>query len=258
MPCDQMDVRQLLLAGVALLLILAHLFSPTAGVDDTSVLLLIVLAIALYGGELTAWLAAMRELAADPPRARSRPKSEQPAPEKPAPEKPAPANPARPAPEPRPDAPEAEAPKPAPAQPRRTAPSELASRIRQVSYMVEHARVAATTEDLPAGHARWETITTIVETSAGQPRAALLMIWSALDERLRASTSARDGVAATQRLVDGGVLPAQFGEAFDAFRKLRMEIVQEADGQVSEAFIWSMVDLGASLLALIPPRPQTS
>ncbi len=37
-----------------------------------------------------------------------------------------------------------------------------------------------------------------------------------------------------------------------------MEIVQESDGQVSEAFIWSMVDIGASLLALIPPRPETA
>ncbi len=201
MPCEQMDVRQLLLAGVALLLILAHLFSPAAGVDDTSVLLLIVLAIALYGGELTAWLATMRELAAEPPRARPRAKAEQPAPVKPAP-----ANPARPAPKPRPDAPEPEAAKPAPEQPEQP-PSERASRIRQVSYMVEHARVAAATNDLPPGQARWETITTIMEASAGQPRAALLMMWSALDERLRASTGARDGIAATRRLVEGGVLP---------------------------------------------------
>ena len=124
--------------------------------------------------------------------------------------------------------------------------------------MVEHARVAAATNDLPAGQARWETITTIMEAAAGQPRAALLMIWSALDERLRASTSARDGVAATHRLVEGGVLPEQFADAFEAFRTLRMEIVQEGDGQVSEAVVWSMVDIGASLLALIPPRPETA
>ncbi len=240
MPCDGMDVRQLLLAGVALLLILVHLFAPNAGVDDTSILLLIILAIALYGGELTAWLAAMRDLAADPPR--SRPRGERPAPARPTPSDPADPAPAG----------------PAPAEPRPSASSELSSRIRQVSYMVEHARVAAATEELPVGHARWETITTIMEASAGQPRAALLMIWSALDERLRASTGARDGVAATRTLVDGGVLPAQFADAFEAFRKLRMQIVQQADGEVSEAFIWSMVDIGASLLALIPPRPETT
>ncbi len=235
MSLRELDARQKLLAGVALLLILAHLVFPSAGVDDTSVILLVFLAVVLYGNELTARLAEFQTLAAEPTRARSTPSEPEPA--EPGPSEPEPS-------EPEPSEPE-------PAERPRTQ-SDLCARIRQVAYQVEHARVAASTEDLPNGGLSREVLDRIVERSAGEPRAALLLLWSALEERLRAATGARDSVSAARRLVEGGRAPVQFADAFDAFRKLRNDVGQSLNGDVDEDALWSIVDTGASLMALVP------
>jgi len=233
MSLRELDARQKLLAAVALLLILAHLFFPSAGVDDTSIILLVFLAVVLYGNELTAWLAEFQTLAAEPRRARSTPSQPERA-------------------EPEPSEPEqAEPSEPEPAERPRTQ-SDLSARVRQVAYQVEHARVAASTEDLPNGGLSREVLDRIVERSAGEPRAALLLLWSALEERMRAATGARDSVWAARRLVEGGRAPVQFADAFDAFRKLRNDVAQATQGEVDEAAIWSIVDIGASLMALVP------
>ncbi len=220
MSLRELDARQKLLAGVALLLILAHLVFPSAGVDDTSVILLVFLAVVLYGNELTARLAEFQTLAAEPTRARSTPSEPEPA-------EPEPSQPERAEPEPS---------EPEQAERPRTQ-SDLCARVRQVAYQVEHARVAASTEDLPNG---------------GLSREVLDRLWSALEERLRAATGARDSVSAARRLVEGGRAPVQFADAFDAFRKLRNDVGQSLNGDVDEDALWSIVDTGASLMALVP------
>lgn len=57
----ELDVRQVVLGGVALLLIIAHMGWPGAGVDAVSLILLGFLTIVLYGDEATGWLARRRE-----------------------------------------------------------------------------------------------------------------------------------------------------------------------------------------------------
>ncbi len=204
MPFAEMDARQLLLAGVTLLLIFAHLFFPAAGVDDTSLLLLIFLAVTLYGNEITAWLAAARELAVDPPSQQSDPHA------------------------------------------------DVAGRVRQLAYQVEHARIAAATENMPTGHVRRELLDEIVERSAGQPRAALLLIWAEIEDRLTAAAGVSDSLFAARRLVESGRAPGRFQDAFEAFRRLRNEVAQSAESDIEEEVVWSLVDIGASLLALVP------
>ncbi|MGD9497108.1 MAG: hypothetical protein AB7Y46_12495 [Armatimonadota bacterium] len=260
MPFAELDARRKLLAAVALLLILVHLFAPSAGVDDTSVLLLFFLAAVLYGNELTAWLARLAARAAQPDAEQCASPRPGPADER-APDR-------RPlalrrAPERR-EMPTAPAARNAPAHPtasdaapRRRRPrdrdgdSDLQARIRQVAYQVEQARVAAATEELPNGRLYAEVVDQIIVRSQGQPRAAVLLLWNALEERLRAVTGARDSVSAARRLVEGGRAPRQFAEAFDAFRRLRNEVAQGAQ-QVDEIVLWSIVDIGASLMALVP------
>lgn len=57
----ELELRQAVLAGTTLLLILVHMVAPGAGVDAVSVILLVFLALVLYGDEITLWLARMQE-----------------------------------------------------------------------------------------------------------------------------------------------------------------------------------------------------
>lgn len=68
---DDLDDRQKLLGGVTLLLILAHLFFPKAGVDETALGLLAFLSGVLYGKEATRALRVGWRMAMDAPEQRA-------------------------------------------------------------------------------------------------------------------------------------------------------------------------------------------
>lgn len=241
---DELDDRQKLLGGVTLLLILAHLFFPKAGVDETSAVLLAFLSSVLYGKEATRALRVGWRMAMDAPERRAAraaalmPVAEAPAEPEPAPVEAAPA-------------------KEAPVTPA-AAPSDLADRIRQLSYQVEHARVAMATEGLAPGARSGDVAWDVVQRSGGQARVALLLTWGALEQRLQAATGLTDAAAAAHRLTETGRAPRQLAEAVDAFRRLRNEVAQSVNGGVPEDALWALVDIGAALGALIPGEPAPS
>ncbi len=201
----ELDARQALLGGVALLLILVRMIFPGAGVDITSVVLLIFLSVVLYGDALTVLLADLHA---------SR------------------------------DASEAEH------------ESEVARRVREIAYRVEHARVAFGTEGMDGGERIGDDLEIIVERATGEPRAALLLVWGRLEDRLRNTTGAGDGLEGARRLAERNAVPRQFVEAFDAFRTLRNDVARGGNGDVTEEILWSLVDVGAGLLGMIPGPQQ--
>lgn len=208
MALEELDPRQMVLGGVALLLILVHMAFPAAGVDAVSIILLLFLSVVLYGDEATAWLARQQER-------------------------------------------RIEAARPEPA-------SDLSAKISQIGYQVEHARVAAATEGLPAGRGPGDELERIIERAQGDARPALLLAWGALEDRLRVSSGARDAAAAAESLVERGRLPRQFADALDSFRSLRNDVARSAgNGDVDDTVLWSLVDIAAGLLALVPP-PERS
>ncbi|MGC9318198.1 MAG: hypothetical protein ACP5KN_09205 [Armatimonadota bacterium] len=219
----KLDPRQKLLGGTTLLLILVHMIVPAAGVDGTSVVLLVLLAIVLYGDEATAWLARRQrqreeaQAAREAETAQTVEKAEEP---------------------PRPT--------------EEAATSELSQRIRDLADRVEHARVAAEIEDLPAGAPTAEEIEDIIAEAGGEPRAALMLVWSSLEARLRAATGDRNAVQAARRLVDAGMAPQQFSEAVEAFRAVRDDAAHAPSNAATEEDLWGLVDVGAALLALVP------
>lgn len=201
----ELDVRQALLGAVALLLILVHMVFPGAGVDGTTVILLLFLAVVLYGDALTLLLADLR-------RQREAPEPEQ--------------------------------------------ESALARKVREVAYRVEHARVAFDTEGLDGGGQVGGYLEAIVERAAGEPRAALLLVWGTLEDRLRATNGASDGLEGARRLAEQGAVPRQFVEAFDSFRTLRNDVARAGNGEVTVEILWSLVDVGGALLGMIPGPEQ--
>lgn len=241
---DELDDRQKLLGGVTLLLILAHLFFPKAGVDETSAVLLAFLSSVLYGKEATRALRVGWRMAMDAPERRAAraaalaPVGETPAEPEPAPEE------ATPTQEP-PVASTSQA-------------SDLADRIRQLSYQVEHARVAMATEGLAPGARTGDVAWDVVQRSGGQARVALLLTWGALEQRLHAASGMTDAGAAAQRLTESGRAPRQLAEALDAFRRLRNEVAQSVNGGEADDALWALVDIGAALEALIPGEPAAS
>lgn len=202
----ELEARQALLGAVALLLILVHMIFPRAGVDATSVVLLIFLAVVLYGDELTVLMASLHK---------QRPGEQHTAKE-----------------------------------------SELRGKVREIAYRVEHARVAFGTEGMDGGGQVGKYIAAIMERAAGEPRAALLLVWGALEDRLRAVTGAGDGLEGARRLAERGAVPRQFVEAFDGFRTLRNDIARGGNGEVTPEILWSLVDVGGALLGLVPDPRQ--
>ncbi len=134
--------------------------------------------------------------------------------------------------------------------------TELADRVREVGYKVEHARVAASTEQMPAGKPVRDEVDALIERAGGKPRAALILAWHAIDGRLRDITGAREAGEAARLLVETGRAPAQFQDALNAFRRLRMDVARSIDG-VSEDALWTLVALSAEVLALIPPAEES-
>ncbi|MGI5817155.1 MAG: hypothetical protein ACOX9R_03540 [Armatimonadota bacterium] len=132
------------------------------------------------------------------------------------------------------------------------ADSELRGRVREVGYRVEHARVAASTEGMGGGRPVADAIDRLLSRANGEPRAALMLLGAALEERLRAATGAGDGLQAARQLAERGKVPRQFVEAVDAFRKLRNDVARAGNGEVTDELLWSLVDIGGGLLALIP------
>lgn len=241
---EELDDRQKLLGGVTLLLILAHLFFPKAGVDETSAVLLAFLSSVLYGKELTRALRVGWRMAMDAPERRAARAA-------------ALAQATEPAAEPEPAPVEAALAEEAPVAPTpRT--SDLADRIRQLSYQVEHARVAMATEGLAPGARSGDVAWDVVQRSGGQARVALLLTWSALEQRLHAATGMTDAAAAAHRLVEDGRAPRQLAEALDAFRRVRNEVAQSVNGGVADDALWALVDIGTALGALIPGEPAPS
>ena len=202
----EMDPRQALLAAIALLLILVHMLFPRAGIDGTSIVLLVFLAVVLYGDEMTVMLANLQKQRAIP---------EQPHKE-----------------------------------------SELLGRVREIAYRVEHARVAFGTEGMERGRQVGKYIAAIMDRAAGEPRAALLLVWGALEDRLRAVANVGDGLEGARRLSEAGAVPKQFVEAFDSFRTLRNDVARAGNGEVTAEVLWSLVDVGSALLGLIPEQDQ--
>lgn len=208
----ELDLRQAILGGVALLLILVHMIWPGAGVDAISLILLGFFALVLYGDEATAWLARIqkRRLAEAEPRS----------------------GPATPA-------------------------SDLLDRVRDISYQAEHARVAGSTDAVGDGGPVSETLQQILDRAGGQPRAALLLLWGVLEDRLRAVNGVADGVQGARLLAEQGRVPSQFVDAYSAFRSLRNDVARAGHGDVTDELLWSLIDVGGALLALTPkPRSQ--
>lgn len=203
----ELDLRQAVLGGVALLLILVHMIWPGAGVDAISLILLGFFALVLYGDEATAWMARMQEQRLQRPK------------------------------------PEAES------------ESELSGRVRDVSYQAEHARVAGDTSGIGDGGPVSETLQMILQRAGGQPRAALLLLWGELEDRLRALNGIADGLESARQLAEQGRVPRQFVDAYGAFRSLRNDVARADNGDVTDDLLWSLIDVGAALLALTP-KPQ--
>jgi hypothetical protein len=195
-----LELRQVILGGTTLLLILVHMVAPGAGVDAVSIILLAFLALVLYGDELTQWLARVQE------RRHAAPARE----------------------------------------------AELPARVREVAYQVEHARVAGSSDGVGEAGPVGERLERILERAGGQPRAALLLVWSALEDRLRSATGAGDGLQGAKRLAEQGRVPQQFVDAYAAFRALRNDVAQAAEVEVTDDVLWSLIDVGGALLALAP------
>ena len=202
----EMDPRQALLAAIAVLLIFVHMIFPRAGIDGTSIVLLVFLGVVLFGDELTVLLANLQK---------QRAAAEQP-----------------------------------------EAASELPRRVREIAYRVEHARVAFGTEGLEGGGPVSEKIEAIIERAGGEPRAVLMLIWGALEDRLRAASSTGDGLDGARKLAERGAVPRQFVEAFDGFRSLRNDVARGGNGEVTDDVLWSLADVGGALLGLIPEPKQ--
>jgi len=241
---DELDDRQKLLGGVTLLLILAHLFFPKAGVDETSAVLLAFLSSVLYGKEATRALRVGWRMAMDAPERRAaRAAALGQVTENTAEPEPSPAE------VPSPEEAPVEAPPPT---------SDLADRIHQLSYQVEHARVAMATEGTAPGARSGDVAWDVVQRSGGQARVALLLTWGALEQRLHAATGVADAAAAARRLVESARAPRQLAEALDAFRRMRNEAAQSVNGGVGDDALWALVDIGAALAALIPGEAKAS
>lgn len=219
----KLDPRQKVLGGTVLLLILVHMIFPAAGVDGTSVVLLVLLAIVLYGDEATAWLARRQLQREEAHAAREAGEVER-----------------------------AEKPEEAPPAAQEAPTSELSERVRELADKVEHARVAAETEELPGGAPTVEEIEGIIAKASGEPRAALVLVWSALEARLRAATGERNAVEAARRLVDVRMAPRQLADAVEAFRAVREDVAHTPSEAASADDLWGLVDVGAGLLALVP------
>ncbi len=207
----ELDGRQVLLGGVALLLILVHMIWPGAGVDAVSLILLGFLALVLYGDEATSWLARAQEARLSAETTDRRPES------------------------------------------------ELAERIRDVSYHVEHARVAAATDGIGDVAPIGGSLRDILERAGGRPRPALLLVWGALEDRLRSAGEAPDGLTSARRLAEQGRVPQQFVDAYASFRSLRNDMARGGATGVNDEMLWSLLDVGGALLALAPkPRAEPS
>ncbi len=128
----------------------------------------------------------------------------------------------------------------------------LPERIREVAAQVERARVAFGEKGMAGCGAVGVAAEQIIERAAGHPQAALLLVWGALEDRLRAATGAGDGVEGAVRLAERGKVPQEFVEAFDAFRALRNDVARSATADSDEPAIWSLIDTGAGLLGLVP------
>ena len=98
----------------------------------------------------------------------------------------------------------------------------------------------------------------ILERACGAPRAALLLVWGALEDRLRAAYPAPDGLQSARELAERGRLPRQFVDAYASFRSLRNDLARAGDGETSDDVLWSLVDIGGELLALAPEPRETS
>jgi len=133
--------------------------------------------------------------------------------------------------------------------------ADLPERVRDVAYQVEHARVAAVSEGAGQGAPVSEMLDRILERAGGQPRPALLLVWGGLEDRLRATGEGADGIASARRLAEQGRVSRQFVDAYAVFRSLRNDVARSASEDVSEEVLWSLVDVGAALLALAP-RPR--
>jgi hypothetical protein len=202
----ELDVRQTLLGALTLLLIVVHMIFPAAGIDGTSIILLVFLALVLYGDELTLLLADLHKQRSGEEHAAKE--------------------------------------------------SELRGKVREIAYRVEHARVAFGTEGMDGGGQVGKYIAAIMERASGEPRAALLLVWGALEDRLRAVSGAGDGLEGARRLTERGAVPRQFVEAFDGFRTLRNDIARGGNGEATPEILWSLVDVGGALLGLIPDPRQ--
>ncbi|MFO8081044.1 MAG: hypothetical protein R6V07_12150 [Armatimonadota bacterium] len=199
-----LELRQVILGGTTLLLILVHMVAPGAGVDAVSIILLAFLALVLYGDELTGWLARVQQ------QRHARPSRE----------------------------------------------AELPARVREVAYHVEHARVAGSTDGVTEAGPVGERLERILERADGQPRAALLLLWATLEDRLLAangaSGGAADGLSSARKLAEQGRVPQQFVDAYAAFRALRNDVARAAEVEVTDDLLWSLIDVGGALLALTP------
>ncbi len=216
---ESLDGRQVLLAGACVFLLVVHMLFPKAGIDATTIYLLILTAVVLYGQELTTWLSSFH---------RSNPSA---------------GNPTE--------------------APVETEQSEDAD-VRQLAYAVEHARTAVRVGDYDAGSpAVAQKTQEILRDAAGNPRAALLLLWAELElavrgaARTRGIESAQDGGADTAALVREmaarNFVPDPLITAFEDFRRIRNEVTQGRPQPASETTLWTLVDIGAALLALLPP-----
>ncbi len=225
---EELDDRQKLLGGVTLLLILVHMIFPGAGIDEATVGMMGVLVTVLYGREVARGLRIGFRMALDAPERRAAAQTA-----------------AAPAAQPDPPVSEPTTP-PSPAQ------AELAERIRQLSYQAEHARVAAATEGHPANSRMGDIAQGVVERSGGQPRVALMLTWGTIEQRLLAASGLRDATAASRRLAETGRAPRQLAEALEMWRRIRGDVAQSVNGGTTDDALWALVDIGASLAALIP------
>jgi hypothetical protein len=129
--------------------------------------------------------------------------------------------------------------------------SDLQERVQEVAYKVEHARVAARTEGQAGAQSIGRTLEGLVDRAGGEPRAGLLLVWGTLEDRLQAVSGQSDGLRAARSLAEHGRAPHQFVEAFDEFRGLRNEVARAGD-EAPDDLLWSLIDVGAALLALVP------
>jgi len=225
---EELDDRQKLLGGITLLLILVHMIFPKAGIDAATVGMMGVLVTVLYGREVARGLRIGCRVALDAPERRAAAQTAA-------------------APSAQPDPPVSE-----PTTPPSPAQSELAERIRNASYQAEHARVAAAIEGQSASSRMGDIAQGVVERSGGQARVALMLMWGTIEQRLLAASGLRDATAASRRLVETGRAPEQLAEALEMWRRARNDVAQSVNGGTTDDALWALVDIGASLAALIP------